>query len=181
MPHWRSSWSWAQLYCPVYIPHVVYLSMYCPTSPPHPFYWQKVGVWSKTRALQSTYPVRCICIYLRATGASCSAHICWQPLPTYATPCASCAHEQKTHVWPAIGTVDRHGQQKRTICDTRGPCQRNRSILKPVFRPFQWIHCAYMSFRCLDLKMWRFSYRRQTTDKTDRFTPCTCTQGKITD
>ena len=39
---------------------------------------------------------------------------------------------------------------------------------------FQWIRCAC---KCLDIEIWRFSCRRQTTDKTDYFTPCTCARG----
>ena len=52
-----------------------------------------------------------------------------------------CAWAEST--WPAVGAVDRRGQQKFTVCDARGPCQRNRSILKPLFRRFRRIHCAY--------------------------------------
>ena len=59
--------------------------------------------------------------------------------------------------------VNRCEQQKSTICDACGPCQRNQSILKPVFRPFQWIHRAYVSLRCLDLEIWQFSCWRQQT------------------
>ena len=35
----------------------------------------------------------------------------------------SCAHEQKAHG----GAVDRHGQQKRNVCDAGGPYQTIRS------------------------------------------------------
>ena len=47
-------------------------------------------------------------------------------------------------------------------------CQKNRSILKLVFRWFRRIHCAYESLRYLDLKMWRFSWwwRWQTDRQT---------------
>ena len=71
-----------------------------------------------------------------------------------------CAWAEST--WPAVGTVDRHGHQKGTICDTCGLCQRNRSILKPIFCQFRWILCAYMSLRYLDLKMWWFLCWQQT-------------------
>ena len=60
----------------------------------------------------------------------------------------------------------------------RGGCQGNRSILKPVFRRFRPIHCAYVSLRCLHLEIWRFLCRQTTTaDKTDCFTPCACVRG----
>ena len=36
--------------------------------------------------------------------------------------------------WPALVTVNRCGQQTQ-YCDARGLCQRNESILKPVFLP----------------------------------------------
>ena len=78
-----------------------------------------------TRALQSTYPARCICIYLKATGTTVHwSHvcICWRPLPTYARPVVRMSRK---HMGCNIivGTVDRRGQQKRTICDARRPCQ----------------------------------------------------------
>ena len=63
--------------------------------------------------------------------------------------------------WSAIGVVNRCGQEKSTICDAHGPCQRNRSILKPVFCRFRLMHRAYMLLRCLDLEIWRFSCRRR--------------------
>ena len=109
------------------------------------------------RALQRTYPARCI-----------SASI-WEQALIYTHVFVDnlylgmlgqlCAWAEST--WLAVGRVDRRGQQKRTICNARGPCQRNWSILKPVFRRFRQIHCAYESLRYLDLEMWR----RQTDDR----------------
>ena len=90
-------------------------------------------------------------------------YICW----------ASCAHEQKAHGLQ-VGTVYRCGQQKCNIFDVHGLCQRNQSILKPVFRRFWRTHCAYVSLRCLDLEMWQFSCWRQTW----LLYPCVCTLVK---
>ena len=107
-----------------------------------------------TRALQSTYPAHCICNNLKAAGAALIyliVCVCWRPLPAYVGPAVRM--EQK---------ADRHGQQKRTICDTHGLCQRNQSILKPVFHWFQQIHCVYGSVWCLDLDIWQFSWQWQT-------------------
>ena len=120
------------------------------------------------RALQNTYPTRYICMYLRAAGAA-SMYVFVDDL--YLRMLGKlCARAEST--WSAVawvvGTVSRHGQWKCTICVAHGPCQRNRSIMKPVLRQFQGIHCAYKSLRCLDLKMWRFSCWRQTTTDDDR-------------
>ena len=67
--------------------------------------------------------------------------------------------------WPA---VDRHGQQKHSICDTRVPYPMIRSIVKPVFRWFRQVHCIQMP-RSGDLTIFM-----TTTDKTDcsRFIDC---------
>ena len=106
--------------------------------------------------------------YLRAAVAALIIiQVCvrWRPLPMYARPVVRMS---RMHM-----ACSRHS----TFCDACGLCQRNQSILEPVFRQF---HCAYVSLRCLDLKKWWFScWRRQMpTDKTDCFAPCACTQGK---
>ena len=75
--------------------------------------------------------------------------------------------------WPTVGRVDRRGHPKRTICDACGPCQRNRSILRLVFRWFWPIHCAYVSFRCLNLLKWRFSCRRRRRWQRQMYKPIT--------
>ena len=75
-----------------------------------------------------------------------------RPLPMY---CARlCAWAEST--WPAVGRVDRRGQQKHSICDVCRPCQPIWSIMNPVFQRFRLICCAYKSLRCLDLQIWRF-------------------------
>ena len=60
----------------------------------------------------------------------------WWPLPTYTRPDV-CMSES---TWPAVGTVDRYGQQKHPICDIYGPCHIIGSILKLVFHRF-WQIC----------------------------------------
>ena len=75
-----------------------------------------------------------------------------------------CAWAEST--WPACSGQGWYAcPTKHTICDARGACQRNRSILKPVFHQFRPIHCAYMSLRCLHVKIWRFSCWQQQTYK----------------
>ena len=113
-----------------------------------------------------SYPMHCICI--RAAGAALIyMYVCWWFLSAHARPVVSMS------TWLAVGTVNGRGQLKCTICDAHGPCQRNRSILKPVVRWFQQVHCAYELLRYLDLERWRFSWWRQT----DCFTPCACVFG----
>ena len=129
------------------------------------FYFRVWLLLVETRALQSTYPARCIFMYLRAAcRSSIDLHVCWQPLPTYARRVVRMSRKHMACMPVAwVGAVDRHGQQKRTVYDVLGPCLRNRSILKPVFHRFRRIHCDYEPLRCLDLEMWRFSCRWQTT------------------
>ena len=71
----------------------------------------------------------------------------------------------------------RHAEQKCMICSASEPCSVIRSAQKPVFRGYYSMH----TFRCAELEIWQFSWRRQTdrqqTDKTDCFTPCTCVRG----
>ena len=142
--------------------HVSYHNIMVCTAPNHLFPEQSI-----TRALQSTYPARYICMYLWAAGAA-SIYMyvfCWRTLPTYAR---WVVHMSRKHM--ACSNLSRRGRKawptKSTVCDTHGPCQRNRSILKPVFHWCRRIHCTYESLRCLDLEMWQFSCRRQTTDET---------------
>ena len=74
--------------------------------------------------------------------------------------------------WPA---VDRRDKQKHSICDTHGPCQSIRNIVKPVFRRFRQSRYTYESLRCLDLVNWQFSWGQQTDNRqTNCFTPCAC-------
>ena len=71
-----------------------------------------------------------------------------------------------------MGTVDGcgyDGQQKYTICDACRQYRSILSILKPVFRRIQQIHCVYNSLRYLDRQIWLLlCSRRQTL--TDYFT-----------
>jgi hypothetical protein len=103
----------------------------------------------------------------RAASASCSASIstlkqyacvCWRPLPTYYI--RLCAWSEST--WDPMCLIYRCGQQKHSVCDTRGPYQTIRSIIKLNFRLFQRINYACESLRCLDLEIWRFSCPWQT-------------------
>ena len=84
--------------------------------------------------------------------------------------------------------VDGHGynnQLKYTICDACRLCHSILSILKPVYRQLQQIHCTYESLMSLDLHIWQFfvdddnnNYSNNDNDTIDYFTPCTCAQGK---
>ena len=123
------------------------------------------------QAFQSTYPACCICInlvYLRATGAALIYMYVFVDNLYLRMLGQLYTWAESTRL--AVGAVDRHGQQKCTICDARGPCQRNRSVLKPVFRWFRQIHCVYELLRYLDLEMWRFSWwqRQQTDNRQNR-------------
>ena len=46
------------------------------------------------------------------------------------------------------------------------------------FRRYIPIRGSYSMHRCLELEIWRFSWRQQT-DKTDCFTPWACARGNI--
>ena len=103
--------------------HPLWLAMLVEWCPPN-------RILLATVLLQSTYPVRCIYISLLAGTALIFMYVVVDDL--YLRMLGKlCTWAEST--WPAVGTVDRHGQQKRTICDACGPCQRNWSILKPVF------------------------------------------------
>ena len=121
-----------------------------------------------TRALQSTYPMRCICMYLRAAGAALIYRLHFDDLYLHVRmPGEFCTWAEST--WPAVaweGAVDRRGQQKHYLWRSWAVPKESKHthVSKPVFRRFQRIHCAYESLRCLDLEIWRFSCWLQTTD-----------------
>ena len=90
------------------------------------------------------------------------------------------AHEQKAHglqcaiALVQVGMVNGHGyddQQEDAICDVRGPWQTIQSTFKPVYCWFWLIGYAYELLRCLDLKIWRFSWWQQMDRQTDYFIP----------
>ena len=104
-------------------------------------------------------------LQLHVSESSIDLHVCVL-LTTFSYVCqVSCAHEQKAYGLQqpeqvrSIGVANRNSLFVTLV----GCAKRNRSILKPVFCQFRQVHCAYELLRCLDLKMWRFSCRQQTT------------------
>ena len=91
----------------------------------------------------------------------------------------ACAVESSQHMeWVHPVTTDMLNG-KCTIYSTSEPCSAIRSVQKSLFRWYLPIYGSYSMHRCLELEIWWFSWRqrRQTTDKTDCFTPCTCARG----
>ena len=94
------------------------------------------------------------------------ARECWRSLPTHYIALL-CTWAEST--WPA---VDRHGQQKHSICDTCGPCQSIRNIVKSISTVSWYLWVAQMP-RSGDLAIFvRTTDRRQIS-----FTPCACVRG----
>ena len=81
-------------------------------------------------------------------------------------------HEQKAH---GLGGVDRCGQLNALFVTLIRLFQTIRSTLKPIFRWFRQIHCAYESLSYFEI--WWFRGDRWQTDKTDCFTSCAWTWG----
>ena len=116
----------------------------------------------QTRALKSTYPARCICINLRAVGAVLIRYMYVFVDDLY----LRILHEHAESTWLAVGTVDRRGQQKRTICDVRGQeLTHTEASFSPISTDSLCLRVAHW-VRHLDLEMWRLSLwrRRQRTD-----------------
>ena len=83
-------------------------------------------------------------------------------MPTIST--SSCAHEQKV----PVGMVDGcgyDGQQNNAICDVCEPCQTIEAHSSQFFADFQLIGYAYELLKCPHVEIWRFSWRRQQTDR----------------
>ena len=123
------------------------------------------------RALQPLWPLWAV--------AALHVHVCtpWLGDP-YLHRGRACAVKSSQHMeWVQPVTTDMLNG-KCTIYSTSEPCSAIWSVQKPVFHQYLPIRGSYSMHRCLELEIWRFSWqRRQTTDKTDCFTPCTCTQG----
>ena len=76
--------------------------------------------------------------------------------------------------WAIVGMINGHGfecQNKDAISDAHGPFQSIRSTLKRVFCRFWLIGCAYELLRELKSRYGDFCGNKQTTDKTNCFTP----------
>ena len=75
--------------------------------------------------------------------------------------------------WPAVGTVDRHGQQNVLFVTLVGCAKRFQTYWSQFFAKFDGF---IELLRCLHLEVWRFScWQQQTTmtktDKNNCFTP----------
>ena len=71
---------------------------------------------------------------------------------------ASCAHEHKAYglEWAQSMGMAMMCQPEDAICDTHGPHQTIRRVLKQVFHRHQLIRYAYELFRCLEIEIRRF-------------------------
>ena len=93
-----------------------------------------------------------------AHRSSIYVHVCWRPLP-FSRLCA----------WAEAhgSVVDRHGQQKHSVCDACGPYQTIRSRFFEDFDEFVVLMIESL-----------FCANRQT-DKTNCFTPCCACMHEI--
>ena len=91
-----------------------------------------------------------------------------------------CAWAEST--WPEVGRVDRRDQQNTLFVTLMGLAKGIEAYWSPFFADFD----RFIVLTCrLDATSWDLvifvptddDNRRQTTDKTDCFTPCACTQG----
>ena len=73
---------------------------------------------------------------------------------TYVLQLDYCAHEQKAHGQQLIGVVN--------ICDTHGPYQAIRSIVKPVFTDFD---SFVVPTSCSDAQMWQSGHFRDDNNR----------------
>ena len=92
----------------------------------------------------------------------------------YELPKAPCESTWPAIVLVQVDPVNGHGydgQQEDAICNVCGLWQTIQSTFKPVFRWFRLIGYAYELLRCLDLKIWWFSWWQQTDRQMDYFIP----------
>ena len=133
-----------------------------------------------SRALAYPACCICICIYLRATGTALIYMYVFVDNLYLRMLGQLCAWAEST--WPAVGMVDRHGQQKFTICD---PCvhvghakgmEAYWSQFFADFDGFIVLTCRSDAYRSRDMaiilpttddRQWQM-----TTDKPIAFTPC---------
>ena len=93
-------------------------------------------------------------VYFLLTATVCN----WWPLPTHKRSVVYVRTSRK-HKVLLVCMVDGRGynrQQKSTICDTCRPCHSILSVLKPASCQIRWNHCAYVSLRRLNIKIWQF-------------------------
>ena len=79
-----------------------------------------------------------------------------------------CAWAEIESAWPAVGTVDRRGQQNALFVTLVGRTKGESKHTEAKFCRFWRIHFAYESLRCLNLEMLRFSWWRQTAQQRRR-------------
>ena len=114
-----------------------------------------------------TYPVRCS-VDVRQLELHA---VCWRSLPAYCARLCTWAESTWWVVLIGVANKTQYLRSSWTLPD-------NSKRMKPVFQWYRRICCTYESIRHLDLQIWQFSCLRQTTDKTNYFTPCACARGK---
>ena len=127
-----------------------------------------------TRALQSTYPAHCICIYLRAVLICACMCLLTRPVCRKHMACS------------AVGAVNRCGQQNTLFVMLVGRAKDSKHTEASISPTLTGSLCLYVAqmprTREVAIFVPTTDDRRQQmmTDKTDCFTPCACAQGNIT-